>query len=168
MDIRIRPEQAGDIAVIAEINRTAFQGHPHSSQNEHLIVDPLRRGGLLALSLVSEIGGEVVGHIAFSEVDISDGASGWFGLAPLAVSKRVRRRGVGSALVRGGLQRLRDRTASGCVVLRDPAFYARFGFATAPAIMIESAPREFFLALPFAGARARGVVTYHRLFYITC
>ena len=168
MDIRIRPEQAGNIAVIAEINRTAFQGHPHSSQNEHLIVDALRRGGLLALSLVAEAGGEVVGHIAFSEVDISDGASGWFGLAPLAVCKRVRRRGVGSSLVREGLQRLRASGASGCVVLGDPAFYCRFGFATDPELMIESEPQEFFLALPFGVDRARGVVTYHRIFYISC
>lgn len=168
IDIRIRPELAGDISVIAEINRTAFLGHPHSSQNEHLIVDGLRRCGKLALSLVAEIGGEVVGHIAFSDVDISDGTTRWFGLGPLAVSTPMRNRGVGSALVREGLQRLRDRGASGCVVLGDPEFYGRFGFAADPDLMIESEPQDLFLALPFGGARASGVVTYHRIFYTSC
>ena len=168
MEIRIRPEQPGDIAVIAEINRTAFLGHPHSSQNEHLIVNGLRRDGKLALSLVAETGGGVIGHIAFSGVDISDGSLGWFGLGPLAVRKPMRHRGVGSALVRKGLQLLRERGASGCVVLGDPGFYSRFGFAAVPEIMIEGESQEFFLALPFHGGQTSGVVTYHRIFFTSC
>ena len=168
MDIRIRPEQPGDIAAIAEINRTAFHDHPHSSHNEHLIVDGLRRSGWLPLSLVAEIEEEVAGHIAFSEVEISDQTAGWFGLGPLSVVKRWRCRGIGTTLVREGLERLRNLGANGCFVLGDPRFYGRFGFVNDPHLLIEGVPQEFCLSLPFTGKRASGVVTYHRIFYTSC
>lgn len=164
-NIRIRPEQVEDIATIADITRAAFHDHPHSSGNEHRIVDSLRRNGFLALSLVAEVEGKVVGHVAFSSVEVSDGSGGWFGLGPLAVVEGMRGRGIGSALVREGLQQLRDRAAAGCVVFGSPGFYHRFGFAHDPSLMMEEAPQEFFLALPFISKRATGLVTYHRIFY---
>ena len=111
---------------------------------------------------------EVAGHIAFSEVEISDQTAGWFGLGPLSVVKRWRCRGIGTTLVREGLERLRNLGANGCFVLGDPRFYGRFGFVNDPHLLIEGVPQEFCLSLPFTGKRASGVVTYHRIFYTSC
>jgi len=97
-------------------------------------VDPrngvLRASGLLVVSLVAEEAGEIVGHVALSPV--SAGASpGGLGLAPLAVASGCRRRGVGDALVRGGLDASRRAGCAFVVVLGEPAYYERFGFTVA-------------------------------------
>jgi putative acetyltransferase len=168
MDIHIRDEQTADIERIAEITRAAFLANPHSSHTEHLTVANLRRAQALTHSLVAEVEGEIVGHVAFSEVEISDGSTGWFGLGPLTVKPGMQGKGVGSALVRAGLERLRQQGARGCVLLGDPAFYRRFGFANNQDLMLEEASQEYFLALVLAGAGARGVVTYHPAFYNGC
>src|SRR5690606_18603384 len=106
----------------------AFDGHPHSDGSEPAIVDRLRADGDLTISLVAEDGGEIVGHIAFSPVTISDGNEGWFGLGPVAVAPQRQREGIGAALIEHGLALLRERGSAGCVVLGDPAYYGRFGF----------------------------------------
>lgn len=168
MDLRIRAEEARDIDAIAAITREAYADSPHSRHSEHLIIDGLRTGRALALSLVAEEGGQVVGYVAFSRVDISDGATGWYCMGPLAVAVAAQGRGVGGALVREGLARLRAMGGNGCVVLGDPGFYRRFGFRHNPEIMVQGEAQDRFLALPFAGAQASGVVTYHPAFTITC
>jgi putative acetyltransferase len=168
MDLLIRDEQAKDIDRITEITRAAFLATPHSSQTEHLIVENLRREQALFLSLVAVIEGDIVGHIAFSEVDISDGSTGWFGLGPLTVKPERQGKGIGSALVRAGLERLRQLGAKGCVLLGAPAFYRQFGFANDPELLLEEASQEFFLSLPLSGTKAHGVVTYHPAFFDAC
>jgi putative acetyltransferase len=168
MEIQIREEQPADIERIAETIRTAFQPNPQSGHNEHLIVANLRRSQALALSLVAEVSGEIVGHIAFSEVDISDGSTGWYGLGPLSVKPRSQGQGIGSALVRAGLERLRELGARGCVLLGDPSFYRQFGFANDGELLLEEASQEHFLTLSLAGEGARGVVTYHPAFFDGC
>ena len=168
MNLRIRAEEAGDIDTIATITREAYADTPHSRHSEHLVVNGLRSGRALVLSLVAELDGVVVGHVAFSRVDLSDGSTGWYCLGPLAVAASARGRGVGGRLVREGLAALQAMGGSGCVVLGDPAFYLRFGFRHNPEIMIQGEAQDRFLALSFAGARASGVVTYHPAFNITC
>jgi len=168
MDIRIRDEQLTDIERIAEITRDAFLAAPRSSHTEHLIVANLRQSQALALSLVAEVDGEIVGHVAFSEVEISDGSNGWFGLGPLTVKPGMQGKGIGSALVRAGLERLRQQGARGCVLVGEPSFYRRFGFTNNPELMLEEASQEYFMSLPLSGNGARGVVTYHPAFYSSC
>lgn len=96
-------------------------------------MDLLRDAGRLSASLVAEVDGAVVGHVAFSPVTVGSGAVG-AGLAPLAVLPSHRRRGVGSALVRAGLQACRDAGLGWAVVLGEPHYYGRFGFRAAPAL----------------------------------
>jgi putative acetyltransferase len=84
-------------------------------------------------------------------------------LAPLAVAADARRRGLGAALVRAGLVATRDAGAIAVLVLGDPAYYARFGFA--PARGITGAPwcaHPAFQALSLVPGQAvpRGVVRY--------
>ena len=85
MPLVIRPECQGDEETIGNLTRQAFATHPHSSHTEHFIVEALRKADALALSLVAEQAGQVLGHIAFSPVTVSNGAPGWLGLGPVSV-----------------------------------------------------------------------------------
>jgi|ERR1035437_6940148 predicted N-acetyltransferase YhbS len=167
MGITLRDESAVDIEAIDEIARKAFLPLAHSSHTEEFMIRALRRSKALSISLVAEMNSNLVGHIAFSSVQISDGTSGWFGLGPLSVSPDFQRRGVGHALVKQGLEILRERKASGCVVFGDPNYYGRFGFSRNPDIIYEGAPAKLFLALKFSDSAAHGKVTYHEAFNAT-
>src|SRR6266852_1518582 len=83
MNIDIRNETAADVPVIEAVTSAAFLNAPHTSHTEQFIVNALRRTGKLAISLVADVEGSVVGHVAVSPVSISGGASGWFGLGPI-------------------------------------------------------------------------------------
>lgn len=163
--ITIRPEEAADVAAIARVTEAAFRGHPYSRGAEPLIVDGLRRGGALSVSLVAERQGKVVGHIAFSPVAISGGAQGWQALGPVSVMPALQRRGIGSALVRAGLEAIRKRGAAGCVLVGEPAFYGRFGFRSVAALTMAGIPQEFVLSLPLSGGEATGSIIHHPAFH---
>lgn len=156
----IRPERPDDAAAIAEVTRAAFAPVPYSDGSEVGIVERLRADGDLAVSLVMVEDGAVAGHIAFSPVTISDGASGWFGLGPVSVLPERQGTGLGAALVRAGLAELQARGAAGCVLLGNPAYYARFGFVADPALVYPAAPAPYFQARLLAGPPARGTVAY--------
>ena len=81
----LRKETVADIEAITEVTIAAFKHHPISNQTEQFIIHALRSAGALTLSLVAEIDGRIVGHIAFSMVVISDGTTGWCGLGPISV-----------------------------------------------------------------------------------
>jgi len=71
--ILIRDETEKDKAVITEVTAAAFETLEISSHTEQYIVEALRAAGALTISLVAEMDGRVVGHIAFSPVQMSDG-----------------------------------------------------------------------------------------------
>lgn len=164
----IRDERAGDHESVGALLRSAF-----ASSAEAELVAALRASGDVVLSLVAERtapDGErrVVGHVLFSIVTLMarDGAPicRGLGLAPLAVAPRVQRRGVGSMLVRAGLDACRARGHGFVVVLGDPAYYARFGFTRAALADVANdygADAHFMLrelapsALPPGGGLAR-------------
>nr|WP_027135222.1 N-acetyltransferase [Geminicoccus roseus] len=160
----VRDERPGDQAPLRALVTAAFTGHPHSDGSEPGIVDALRADGALAISLVAELGGDMVGQAAFSPVRIGDGSTGWYGLGPVAVAPERQGQGIGSALIEEGLRRLRAQGASGCVVLGEPGYYRRFGFAQDPALTLEGPPAEYFLALRFQPTPAQGAVAYHAAF----
>jgi putative acetyltransferase len=160
----IRPENPEDAAAITHAIEEAFRFHPPSNQTEHRIVLALREAGALAISLVAELDGKVVGHIAFSRVQISDGSPNWYGLAPVSVIPELQRKGIGSALIKEGLTLLRELGAAGCVVLGDPDTYQRFGFRSRPDCIYEGVPQQYFQSLSFGMHHAVGQVTYHRAF----
>lgn len=162
--MNIRPEADRDLDAIRDINILAFQDHPHSQQTEHLIVEELRAADALVLSLVAELDGEVVGHIAFSAADIGGSSADWFLLGPVAVHPAHQGAGIGSALVEAGLDELRSRGANGCALIGDPAFYNRFGFSQYPGITCEDVPEENVLCLLISGEMPTGEVTYHPAF----
>jgi putative acetyltransferase len=164
MAIKIRTESSADLSVIEAVTVAAFLNVPATSHTEQRIVNLLRKVGKLAISLVAEADGSVVGHIAISPVSISDGAADWFGLGPISVKPENQHRGVGAQLIREALQMLRERGASGCVVLGEPEYYGRFGFKADPKLVLRGVPPEYFQALSFCASRPRGIVTYDEAF----
>lgn len=121
----VRAETPGDAAAIHAVHAASFP-----TTTEVRLVDALRAAGRLRLSLVACDGERVVGHVAFSPVDVA-GATDGVGLAPLAVLTGDRRRCVGVRLVREGLA-ISGRSAYGFVVLLgDPRYSRRFGFLPA-------------------------------------
>lgn len=165
--VTLRGERAGDAAALARVIVAAFSDEPQGGQFERRIVDALRADGRLSVSLVAVRDGRLVGHVAFSPVAIGAGGEGWHGLAPLAVWPGCQRQGIGAALVRAGLDALRRAGARGCVVLGEPAYYARFGFGPAGDIVFPQAPPDALMALPF-GEHApcpAGELRYHASFY---
>jgi len=127
-NIVIRPETVSDADAITGVTVAAFETLEISSHTEQFIVTALRAAGALTLSLVAEIGGRVVGHVAFSPVTISDGTPDWYGLGPVSVLPACQRQGIGKALIREGLSRLRALGARGCCLVGHPDYYRKFGF----------------------------------------
>lgn len=124
----VRHERPEDRAAVWQVNALAF-GRP----NEAHLVDRLREGPQPTISLVAVQDGRLVGHIFFSPVSVeSDGGTfPGLGLAPMAVLPEYQRRGIGSELVRQGLQACAQGGHPVVVVLGHPAFYPRFGFLPA-------------------------------------
>jgi putative acetyltransferase len=160
-----RLENPADVAAIHDVTISAFKGHPHSDQTEHLIVDRLRQAGTLSISLIAEVDGDVVGHIAFSPVALSDGSKDWFGLGPVSVLPAFQGQGIGGALIRQGLDMLRHQAAAGCVVMGDPDFYQKFGFRNDPQFALKDCAPQYFLVQPLSSNPASGIVTFHPAFY---
>jgi putative acetyltransferase len=163
----IRNETKSDIEVISEVTRAAFENHPYSNQTEQFIVTGLRAAGALTISLVAEVGGKVVGHVAFSPVTISDGSHNWYGLGPVSVLPEYQKQGVGKSLIQEGLSLLKDSGAKGCVLVGDLQYYKRFGFRNLPDLVLDGVHRDYFLALPFDENETRGVVVFHEAFRAT-
>ena len=159
----IRKEEKSDFADITKVTIAAFKNHPVSGQTEQFIIDALRRAGVLTLSLVAEIDGEIVGHIAFSPVAISDGSEDWFGLGPVSVVPKLQKQGIGKALINKGLSLMKE-IGQGCVLVGFPDYYKKFGFVNYPQLIIEEIPQEYFLALPFNEKIPKGIVTFDEAF----
>src|SRR5580698_3590632 len=164
MNMKIRLETSDDSLSIEVVTVSAFLDAPHTSHTEQHIVNALRKAGKLALSLVAESAGSVVGHLAISPVSVSDGASGWFGLGPISVTPEHQRRGIGSRLMREALSILRGQGAAGCVVLGEPGYYRRFGFQADQNLVLPGVPPEYFQAISLNSSRPHGTVSYHEAF----
>jgi len=162
----IRAEKAGDRDAVYAVNVSAFE-----ASSEAKLVDTLRQQVEPVVSLVAEDNGEVIGHIMFSPVSLSGYPNlKVMGLAPMAVAPRQQRRGIGSALVRAGLDECRQLGFAAVVVLGHPEYYPRFGFSPASQFGIDSeydVPDEVFMALelePNALSGKTGRVKYHAAF----
>ena len=162
--IVIRNETRDDICAIAEVTIAGFKTLEISNHTEQFIIEALRAAKALTISLVAEVNGRVIGHIAFSPVTISNGTRNWYGLGPVSVLPEYQRQGIGKALIREGLSRLRDINAQGCCLVGHPDYYRKFGFTNIPELVHEGVPPEVFFALSFDGNTPQGTVTFHRGF----
>jgi putative acetyltransferase len=153
----IRPEREDDHAAVRALLLRAFPGPAEAD-----LVDALRSAGDLVLVLVADAGG-VVGHIAFSRLTIAGSTLRATALAPIAVAPERQRNGLGAALIRDGLARLRSGGEDLILVLGEPAFYGRFGFDRRHAARLRT-PYDgpYLQAMPLngGGLQAKGVVQY--------
>ncbi len=163
-EIAIRNETDADVAAITEVTIVAFKTLEISNHTEQFIIKALRAAKALTVSLVAELNGRVIGHIAFSPVSISDGTQNWYGLGPLSVLPEYQRKGIGRALIQEGLSRLKGLNAKGCCLVGHPEYYRKVGFKNIPRLVHEGVPPEVFLALCFDGNSPQGTVTFHEGF----
>lgn len=162
-ELFIRREAEHDVAAIRHVNERAF-GQP----DEARLVDALRAGGAVLLSLVAERDGMVVGHVLFSPAKVvgERAETQAAALAPIAVLPGYQKTGVGSSLVRQGLAELRDAGHGLVIVLGHPDYYPRFGFVPASTFGIGcpfDVPDEAFMVLELRNGAAPpggGVVRY--------
>jgi putative acetyltransferase len=159
----VRDETPADIEAIRAITKAAFADKPYSDQTEAEVIDGLRAADAIRLSLVAVSDGEVIGNVVFSDVTI-DGMVGWVGLGPVSIKPELQRGGIGSALIKTGLDRMRATGAIGCVLVGDSGYYSRFGFKTVPGLSYDGVPDEYVMALPFGGALPKGAIVFHPAF----
>jgi putative acetyltransferase len=159
--VLIRNETSADVSAITEVTVAAFKTLAISNHTEQFIIAALRAAKALTVSLVAEVDGRVVGHIAFSPVTISDGSPNWYGLGPVSVLPECQRRGIGRALIEEGISRLKDLGARGCCLVGHPEYYRRFGFQNIRGLVHEGVPDEVFFTLSLDGHIPQGIVEFH-------
>jgi putative acetyltransferase len=162
--IVIRSETNADVSAITEVTVAAFKTLEISNHTEQFIIGALRAAKALTVSLVAEVDGRVIGHIAFSPMTISDGTQNWYGLGPVSVLPEYQRKGIGKALIQDGLSRLKGLNAKGCCLVGHPDYYIKFGFKNMSGLVNEGVPQEAFFALSFDGHTPHGTVAFHEGF----
>ena len=162
--LTVRAERDEDHQTIRDLTYAAFKPMAYSDDTEAEMIDGLRSAGALTLSLVAELNGELVGHVAFSPITVNDEACNWFVLGPVAARTDLQRRGIGSTLIHNGLARLKAGKADGCVVVGDPDYYQRFGFRNDARLTYARAPARNFMILAFQAAVPQGEVHFHPAF----
>jgi putative acetyltransferase len=162
----IRPEEQGDWDAVHELNVSAFE-----TDAEARLVSRLREEARPVISLVAEHEAEIVGHIIFSPVALSGHPDlKMLGLGPMSVRPKHQRNGIGSALVRAGLEQSKQLGFGAVVLVGHPEFYPRFGFRLASRFHITcefDVPEEAFMALelhPGFLADVSGSLEYHPAF----
>ena len=169
--IYVRPEREGDEERIHEVQAMAF-----AQENEARLVDLLRTGAKRWISLVAEREGALVGHVAFTPVELEtegrapEPVEHFAGLAPIAVEPRWQAGGVGAALVSAGLDACEAIGWRAVFLVGAPAYYGRFGFELAQPLGFHyGAPHFDELLQVCTRSRASleglsGRIVYHRAF----
>lgn len=162
--IKIRFEQPDDLENIRDVHLQAFE-----ADTEANLVDALRNADVELISLVAEENGEVIGHVLFSTVALA-GDLKIMGLAPMAVMPGWQNKGVGTKLVKVGLQACEQAGCEAVVVLGHAGYYPRFGFEPSVNFGIKSeydVPPEVFMLKELHKGALKGVtgtVKYHQAF----
>ncbi|MBX4870801.1 N-acetyltransferase [Rhizobium bangladeshense] len=156
----VRYETPADIEAIQNVTSAAFKPMPYSEGTEAEIIRKLRLSGDLAISLVAEEDGEILGHVAFSPVTINGVHVGWFGLGPISVTPERQRQGIGRALMAKGLALLKAMGASGCALIGNPEVYSGAGFSSDGQLTYHDLNTRFVQRIVFRGAAPSGTLRF--------
>ncbi|MCY3779605.1 MAG: N-acetyltransferase [Chloroflexi bacterium] len=173
MSLIIREENRGDISQIHSLVSAAFEGEAHAD-----LVNQLREDEALLLSHVAELNDKIVGHAAYSLVTVTDGdiVQRFPALGPIGVLPRYQGRGIGSALVRAGLEAMNDVGYGLLFLVGSPLYYPRFGYQpaqplgfTSDYVEDEGRHEHFMVAVLDEGVLggARGHVRFHDAFSLS-
>lgn len=161
--LSIRAERGNDIETLTRLTKTAFHGKSYSDGTEAECLLRLRADGDLLLSLVAERAGDILGHAAFSPAFVTgEQPIGWIGLGPISVWPDHQRHGIGSALVRAGLNQIKTAGHLGAVLVGDPNYYSRFGFQSDGHLHYRDVPDRYVQWLAFGEMRPSGTLTFSR------
>lgn len=154
-EIEIRESGPEDLAAIGALYGRAFPEEDLSPLVRELLDEP--RG---VVSLIAAVRGALAGHAVLTDCGVAGRGARVALLGPLAVEPDRQGRGVGTALVRAGLERLEAAGAGRVLVLGDPAYYGRFGFAPeediAPPYPLPAEWRGAWQSLGLGGAERPG------------
>jgi putative acetyltransferase len=141
--------------------------HAFGQKSEAGLVDALIADGDAIVELVAEDEGQVVGHILFSRLYVTQGRKKFaaVALAPLAVEPSFHGTGIGGALIREAHLKLKAAGETLSVVLGDPAYYGRFGYTHQRAAGFDSGYQgEALQALAWGEAPETGRLDYASAF----
>lgn len=163
--MNIRKETTNDITKIHQIYSTAFETNAEAD-----LVDRLRDSGVPIISLVAEVDGKLLGHILFTPMIMDNFDIKIAGLAPMAVLPDYQNKGIGSALIKIGLEYCAKENYAAVAVLGHPNYYPKFGFVPSTRFDIISeydVPKEVFMIKELKRdslSRISGIVKYHEEF----
>lgn len=175
MNINLRQEQPNDYPNTDALIEQAFRNEEMSDQQEHLLVQCIRRSNAfipeLSIVVVNQQD-NIIGHILFSKITIdnSEQTAASLALAPVSVHPDYQKQGIGSMLITEGLKKAKAAGYHSVIVLGHADYYPRFGFKPASLSGIKApfdVPDEAFMALELeAGAleQVSGVVHYSEAF----
>ena len=127
--LEIRESLSADLDAIESLYPAAFPDEDLLPVVKDLLPDTA-----VTTSIIGEIDSQLVGHVIFSKCGVTGSLISASLLAPLAVTPERQGQGIGSALVRAGLRKLKDNDVRVVCVLGDPAFYGRLGFRSGSSI----------------------------------
>ncbi|MBN2388039.1 MAG: HAD-IA family hydrolase [Anaerolineales bacterium] len=160
--LTIRPEIQADLPGIRQVNEQAFE-----RPNEAQAVDLIRARGHASLSMVAVEDGRVLGHVLFSPMRFEPPRPGLtvLGLGPVAVLPEVQKTGIGSRLIRAGLEACRRQGVEAVLLVGHESYYPRFGFTPARTFGLTSeyGDGDFFMIIELCPGSLEGVqgrVTY--------
>ena len=162
--MKIRTEQTSDYEAVYNINCAAF-----STSAEANLVNCVRDTEK-SVSLVAEVNGSIVGHILFTPVTLIQHPSLQIaGLAPMAVNPSNQRQGIGSALIKSGIETVKSEGYGAVVVLGHVEYYPKFGFKFARDYKIawEHGHDDAFMLLELEPNYLKGlsgIIKYHPSF----
>lgn len=164
--MQVRAEQQHDQASVYSVNVAAFE-----REGEAKLVDVLREKAHPNISLVAEEDGAILGHIMFTPVTVTGHPDAKImGLGPVAVIPERQRSGIGTELVRVGLERCKELGFGAAIVLGHPTYYPRFGFVPASRFGLKcefDVSDEVFMAIELSPGyleNISGTVKYHEAF----
>lgn len=131
----IRQSKEHDLHDVLKVVASAFAFADFSDHTEHNLVERLLASttAIPELSLVAEVGTQIVGYILLTPVTITNVAAlhPSLALAPLAVLPPFQGKGIGSALIHTAHRTARRHGYTSIVVLGHPDYYQRFGYQRA-------------------------------------